>query len=92
MVSNGIYECPNEYPLHVFSSSIRMLHGKELVHVEFTEGGNIEDVRLTHYGMQYISENPCLVNPINWHELILTVVSVISLLVSVIALFICISM
>ncbi len=59
-----------------------MLQQKQLVHVAFTEGGIVVDVRLTDYGKQYVSEYPHLSNPINWN----TLIAIIGVIVSIIAL------
>lgn len=73
-------------------TALRSLHEKGLVRCAFIEGGNIEDVRLTNAGRDYLADNPELRNPVPWTlvwaavaafaTVITAVVAVISLIIA----------
>lgn len=80
-------QCPCSFPLHVYNLSVRSLERKELVKAAYIEGGGVKSVKITDEGKHYLCENPNLRNPINW-TVIGVIAGILSLIVSVIALFI----
>ena len=75
-------QCPCVFPLHVYNLSVRSLERKGLV-----KGGAVDDAKTTDEGKHYLCENPNLRNPINW-TVIGVIAGILSLIVSIIALFI----
>lgn len=80
-------KCPCGFPLHVYNLSVRSLERKGLVKAAYLEGGAVEDARTTDEGKHYLCDNPNLRNPINW-TVVGVIAGILSLIVSVIALFI----
>lgn len=80
--------CPDTYPRHVFVSCVDKLEMKGLVKGAWSEGHNLEDVRITPQGRAYVSQNPNLLNPVDWKWVIATSIAAIGLIVSVIALLV----
>lgn len=78
---------PKEYPEHKYNAGVRQLTQKGLVKALYQDGGDLVDVILTDQGEQYMAENPKLTNPVNWAA-VATVISVIWVLVSIVALFV----
>ncbi len=87
LVAGGQGICPAEYPEHIFNASVRSLHNAGLVQGAFSEGGGVEDSRLTQYGRQYLAENPSLSNPTDWTKWA-AVAAAASVLISIIALLV----
>jgi len=75
------------YPAHVFNASVISLQGKGLVRAKFLTNGDVWTARLSEEGKRYISINPYLRNPIDW-KIIGTITAALSLIVSIIALFV----
>lgn len=81
--------CPSTYPSHVFNTCVHSLKKKGLVDASFVRGGNVVwTAKVSVCGRQYLIENPNLHNPVNWG----IVIGIISLIVSIIALFVSCSM
>lgn len=76
-------------------TALRGLDSKGLMRCAFVEGGDIEDVRLTNAGRDYLSANPKLRNPVQWSlvwSAVAAIAAVISALVAVAVLVIACSM
>lgn len=67
---------------------LRSLQNKGLVKVAWIEGGDYKSIRLTRIVRDYFVENPKLYNPIDWKWWIATLLSIATLTVAIIALFI----
>ena len=78
--------CPSDYPGHVFASCVQSLELKGLAEGMWATGHILVAARLTSYGETYLALNPDLRNPLNWN-LILSVATIISIAISIIALF-----
>lgn len=70
-----------------YCSAIRSLDRHGLVRAMYEEGGGVVDVSLTDEGVAYLSENPLLINPINWGK-VSAICSVIAILMAIISLFV----
>lgn len=78
---------PATYPAHVFNSAIMSLIRKGLVHAKFLTTGDACKARLSEEGKAYLSVNPDMKNPIDW-KMIGAITGILSLIVSIIALFV----
>lgn len=83
MLLNGQDNLLNEFDI----PDVCSLEVKGLIQAAHIEGGGIEAVRLTRMGKAYIHSNPKLRNPINWSK-IAAIATILSVLVSFLALFI----
>ena len=83
----SVGNCPDTYPLDVFTFCVDSLQRKGLVKGAWASGHELADVRLTDAGRSYIALNPTLQNPIDWRWIITTAVSIIAVIASIIALF-----
>lgn len=79
--------CPPEYPRHTFCTSIYDLELKGLVKGAWDECGKLIDARLTERGKTYLALNPSLHNPIDWKWLLTIVLTLISITIATVAIF-----
>lgn len=79
--------CPDTYPLHIFSACVDSLERKGLVFAKWASGHELFAVRLSKFGESYLALNPRLVNPVNWN-LVIGIGTLIGIVISVISLFI----
>lgn len=78
--------CPSDYPYHVYASRVQSLELKGLAKGMWATGHVLISARLTSYGETYLTLHPDLRNPVDW-RLVSSVTAIVSLIVSVIALF-----
>lgn len=83
ILSEQGYEALSEFD----ASAVRSLSELGFVMAAFTDGGGVEDAKLTTMGKEYLREFPRLYNPIRW-DIISSVASIIAAIASTIALFI----
>ncbi len=79
--------CPSDYLSHVFAPCVQSLELKGFAKGMWATGHILVAARLISYGETYLVLNPDLRNPLNWN-LILSVATIISIAVSIIALFV----
>lgn len=88
LLCNEAYERPQDINRREYNAAINELENLGLVYALREGGGAIVAARLTEDGKQYIAINPALSNPINWKSLIQTLITLLSLLTSLAALFV----
>ena len=74
------------------AAAIRSLDNQGLVRGAYTEGGDVDDARLTNYGKEYIADNPNLRNPIDWKWIISTFLAAVAATTGIFALIIACSL
>ena len=62
ILSKQGYEALSEFD----ASAVRSLSGLGFVKAAFTEGGGVEDAKLTTKGKEYLRDYPSLRNPVDW--------------------------
>ena len=62
ILSKKGYEALSEFD----ASAVRSLSGLGFVKAAFTEGGGVEDAKLTTKGKEYLRDYPSLRNPVDW--------------------------
>lgn len=88
LVASGVVECPPTYPLHRFNAALYSLEALGFIQSAREEGGKVIDLALTLKGRLYFAENPLLRNPIDWWRVATLIITILSLVVSIVALFI----
>lgn len=79
-------QCPAEYPEHLYVAAVRSLEHRQLVKAVWAEETKKPiHAMLTPYGEAYLTQNPALLNPINWAA-ISAIGTAIAVVVAVIAL------
>lgn len=76
-------------PRGPYRTPLRLLEGKDLVNVVRAEDGEVVDARVSGFGMDYISDNPTLRNPVNWQAIGMWVGIALSAAATAAALFAC---
>lgn len=87
MICGSIDECPPTFPEYKFNGAVKTLERNGLVKAAYLEGGAVDSVRVTSWGLQYMAKNPHLSNPINWAKLS-AIASCIAAVAALLALFI----
>ena len=65
ILSKQGYEALSEFD----ASAVRSLSELGFVKAAFTEGGGVEDAKLTTKGKEYLREFPSLRNPVDWEKM-----------------------
>ena len=79
------YEALSEFD----ASAVRSLSERGFVKAAFTEGGGVEDAKLTTKGKEYLRDNPSLRNPVDYEKVaaILLLVTVVAIVVKLVIKF-----
>lgn len=65
-----------------------ILHALHYLRKRWEEGHNIVDVHITDYGISYIEQNPKLSNPVDWKWIVTIIITSLTAVASIIALFV----
>lgn len=79
---------PHGYSQELYSACVALLEKKGLVRASWEEGHNIVDVHITDYAISYIEQNPKLSNPVDWKWIVTIIITSLTAVASVIALFV----
>ena len=71
ILSNQGYEALSEFD----ASAVRSLSGLGFVKAAFTEGGGVEDAKLSTMSKEYLREFPSLRNPVDWKWVVTTAIA-----------------
>ncbi len=80
LLSNGANSCPPSFPKDKFNDGAEDLEARRFAKCGRIEGGDVEHIRITQRGRQYISDYPTLRNPLNW-GLIISILTLIATIV-----------
>jgi len=86
ILSKQGYEALSEFD----ASAVRSLSELGFVKAAFTEGGGVEDAKLSTIGKEYLREFPRLRNPVDWEKVaaVLLLVAIAAFLVMLVNKFI----
>ena len=80
--------CPDSYPFRIFAACIAELERKGLAKGAWASGHKLVSARISSFGMEYISINPRLRNPIDWKWIITTAIALEAAIAATAALFV----
>lgn len=88
-IARGVGEfVPEGMTKRSYSNTARELARLDLAKTVYEEGGVLIDAHLTSYGEDYLTFNPSLTNPVDWKFIITSVIGGLTLVGSVVTLFI----
>lgn len=88
-IARGVGEfVPEGMTKRSYSNAARELARLDLAKTVHEEGGMLIDAHLTSYGEDYLTFNPSLTNPVDWKFIITSVIGGLTLVGSVVTLFI----
>ena len=86
-IASGVSYPPDNMSIEVISCTASFLERRGLIVVVWASGHEFVSARLTKYGIAYLQENPKLNNPINWYQIITTIIQVGILIATTAAIF-----
>ena len=86
-IASGVSYPPDNMSIEVISCTASFLERRGLIVVVWASGHEFVSARLTNYGIAYLQENSKLNNPINWYQIITTIIQVGILIATTAAIF-----